>query len=218
MDSFVFHAVGVTFWGMPLAMALWLSWAFRRHPRPPSWGAILLLFVAIGVSWILTLLGRAGFNYLLLLLSGAICCLVVALALGLRRIWGWPNVRAHLIPVILILPVALWLDLRFRIRVENSRGQPVEVNSRELTLSYQDYWVGYQDVHGKRLGKGTVYFGLCHWLRHKGEWNYWGNLATPDGNLVGHVEGQPSGWSVWPIRVKTNPELEQRYLSGAGAR
>jgi hypothetical protein len=216
MSFFVFHAVVVTIGGMPLAMALWLSWTFRRSPRPPVWPSLLLIFAAIGTFWILIQSFGAIFCHPLLLLSGMVACLLAALAFGLRTHLGWSNAKAFLTPLVLILPFVVWADLRFRVIVEDSSGQPAEVRADELKLSYQDFLSGYQEVQGKRLCKGSVYFGICPWLSRKGKWSLWGNLSSSDGFLLGSERGQTADWSKWPIRVQTDAALEQKYRSGGG--
>jgi hypothetical protein len=213
---YLFVLTSVTIGGMPLALALWLSWTFRRDPRPPVWPCVLLLFASIGIFWMLTQPYGATFFPPFLSLSGMVACLLAALALGLRRSLRWSNAKAFLTPLALIVPAAAWADLRFRVIVEDSSGQPVEIRADALKLSYQNFLSGYQEVRGKRLCTGSAYFGLCHWLRHKGEWGFWGNLSSPGGYLLGKQGGQSADWSKWPMRVKTDPALEQEYRSEAG--
>ena len=214
----------------PLAMAVWVGWKFRRHNRPPKWAAALLLGTCVfGLFTIIHWKSPGGWFagsdrgqwwydseewwiasdrvLMMLELVGLLSCLVTSFAILMRRLRAWPYAKSSAVIAAPLLAVVVWIDLRFRVIIEDSHGQRVEVQSQELMLRSETR-SKFHNVHGRRLSKGVVYFGFCNWLGGERRGSLRGNLVFPNERSSPTAFTSISystpiiRWWEWPHRVK----------------
>ncbi len=208
MSSGILSFVIGTICSIPFFMGLFIGLAYRRHPQPPRWAIALLASVCLACTWQLFTLPGIPDAVSIPFVTGATACGTVALAMMIRRARGIPLPRALLLVLLPVLPAMAWIDFRFRMIVQDSAGNRVEIETREAGLEHEPS--GYLDTHdygwGKRAAQGTVYYGYIVWLRHKDGWKLPFRLAGTDQKFHAVHNYEPLGWSAWPKVVIVDPE------------
>ena len=184
-----------------LLFSAWITWCFRRYPRPPLWTILCLLTFGIGSIRLLFIGELSQFAIVLLTVLSAVFCIMLALALSCRRWLGSSHPRSWIITAMVVLPAIVCADLRFRINVIDENGNAVEVDANRIELQTSRGCVFYQ-AHGNRLKKGVVYFGFCQWVMHRENWDIFGHTLSPTGLLLCQKNIQINGrWQNWPLRI-----------------
>jgi len=192
---------------VPLAAVIWLGWSFSRHARPPLWPAGMLLFLSCGALFLMFRHGAPDSPLVEILLAGIVACWAVSLALLARRCCRWPFARLLGVWLVLLLGIYGMIDWRFRLEVEDPRGELLPIMPRLVGIESYSHLAGYQRIEGRAMGRGRLYFGFASWLRvRKGGWMLFGNLVTPDGSFLDRAEGRISEWQDWPLRRRIPDE------------
>lgn len=183
-----------------VSFSVFAAVCFRKYPRPPFWIIVFLIIFGTG-SVRLLFMGDFGPVIAWVTVLTAIICIIGGLALLCRFILGTGLLKSWVISRSLILPLAIYIDLRFSVLVVDDKGTSVEVNSKALELQAQPFMV-FHSVQGHRLKKGVVYFGFCQWVRFRDGWYVFGEIGTPEGKLLRQKQvAQPASWGSWPLRV-----------------
>jgi hypothetical protein len=193
-----------------LSFSLWIAYCFRRYPKPPLWSIFCLLALGIGTIRLLFLIGISPFSLLVFTVLTAILCVVQALALICQRCLGSSRRMSWSIATMVVLPIAVWTDLRFRITVEEVDGTPVEVDVKRFHFHHppRSYFQSFDYGYGNRLKKGVVYFGFCQWVKHREEWSIFGDACAPGGGRIrGSLALTDGAWQKWPMRVTVVPAV-----------
>ncbi len=191
-----------------LSFSVWIAWGFHRYPKPPLWCIICLVIFGIGTIRLISILG-GHFSVVVLTVLTAILCVVHALALICQRWLGSSHRRSWSIAIMVVLPLVIWTDLRFRITVAEADGTPVEVDATTFHFHRppRSYFQSFDYGYGNRLKKGVVYFGFCQWVKHRETWVIFGDAGTPgDTRSRGRLEPMDGGWEKWPIRMTVDPK------------
>lgn len=205
--GFFFFLIGLLPAMVNLSFSVFAAWVFRRYPRPPVWVICFLLILGFG-TFRLLFLASPGFLIALLSSLSAILCIVQALALTGRRWFGFGVGKSWGISCLLMIPLVIWMDLRFSVLVEDENGNSVEVDTKQIQMqassaSYGSW--GYSTFHygyGNRLKKGVVYFGFCQWVRHRERWLIWGDAVSPEGLPLRKKKIDiKADWGNWPLRI-----------------
>jgi hypothetical protein len=188
-----------------LSFSACAAWCFRKYPRPPVWVIVFLLILGGGTIRLI-FMGAFGYTITLITVPSAILCIVQALALLLRRYSGTGKWKSWGIPLLLVLPVVIWVDLRFSVLVVDANGNPVEVDAGKIELQAQPRMTFYRG-YGNRLKKGVIYFGFCQWVEHRENWGVWGDAVSPEGvDLRMEKISSKANWGNWPLRVTVDPK------------
>jgi hypothetical protein len=195
-----------------LSFSACAAWCFRKYPRPPVWVIIFLLILGVGTIR-LAFMGAFGYTTALFTLPSAILCIVQALALILRRYFGTGRWKSWGIPLLLVLPVIIWVDLRFSVIVVDVDGTPVEVDTSQIwmqtwaTSIFSGRYSTFDYGCGNRLKKGVVYFGFCQWVTHRDNWVIWGQaLPYERVDLRSEEVVFKANWANWPLRITVHPK------------
>lgn len=190
-----------------LSFSAFAVWCFRKYPITPVWVIIFLLILGAGTIR-LAFMGAFGYTTALFTLASAILCIVHALALILRRYLGTGRWKSCGIALLLVLPVVVWVDLRFSVLVVDADGNPVEVDTKQIQMqasSTSMFSWGYSIFHygyGNRLKKGVVYFGFCQWVTQRENWLIWGDAVSPERVVLRREKiSSKANWGNWPLRV-----------------
>ena len=185
-----------------VSVSMWIAWCFRRHPKPPMWSIFCLLIFGIGTLRLISIAGVSSFSIVVMTVVTAILCIVQSLALSCQRWLRSSRRMSWSIATMVVLPLVVWTDLRFRIVVTEVDGTPVEVDAKTINFhrpprSYlQSFGYGY----GNRLKEGVVYFGFCQWVMFRGDWVIFGTVGDPHGSYT-HFNISNPDWNKWPVRL-----------------
>jgi hypothetical protein len=184
----------------PLCFGILACSKFRNQESQPRLLAPLMGCITIGCAVILYYVPSFPILVSISIVSGTMICGIFAVAsilCGIRKI-EFP--KALLVSAIALLPLVLWIDLRFRVVVRDSEGRAIEVRNGSVSLHHppESYFQSYVDAKGLRLKKGTVYFGLIRWLQYKDRWSFPGTISDRDGKSVGDLKWESARWSQWP--------------------
>lgn len=190
-----------------LSFSVFAAWGFRKYPSPPAWVICFLLILGFGTFRLLFLISP-GFPVALLSSLSAILCIVQALALVGRRWLGFGVRKSWGISCLVVIPLVIWMDLRFSVLVVDESGNSVEVDTKQIQMqaSYTSIFSwGYSTLHygyGNRLKKGIVYFGFCQWVQHREKWLIWGDAVSPEGEMLRREKiDSKANWGNWPLRI-----------------
>ena len=195
-----------------LSFSACAAWCFRKYPRPPLWVIIFLLILGAGTIRLLFIFDF-GYSFTLWASLSSILSIVQAVALGCRRQFGNSFLRSWGVSSLLVLPVVVWVDLRFSVLVMDADGNAVEVDASQIQMQASSTSIfswGYSTLHygyGNRLKKVVVYFGFCQWVTQRGNWLIYGDAVSPEGELLLQqgVNCKANWWS-WPLRITVDPK------------
>lgn len=188
-----------------LSFSVCAVWCFHKYPRPPGWVIVFLLILGAGTIR-LAFMGAFGYTTALITMPSAILCIIQALAMLLRRYICITRWKSWGIPLLIVLPVVIWIDLRFSILVVDANGTSVEVDTRKIELQAQPRIIFYRG-YGNRLKKGVIYFGFCQWVQQRENWTIWGDAVSPEGvDLRAEKIYSKGDWGNWPLRVTIDPQ------------
>ena len=177
-----------------------VAWCFHKYPRPPGWIVVILLIFGVGTIRLI-FMGAFGYTITLLTVPTAILCIVHALALMLRRWFGTGWGKSWAIPLLVVLPVIIWGDLRFSVLVVDKNGNPVEVVTRQIEMQAMPRSIFYYG-YGNRLKTGVVYFGFCQWVMHRDNWVIYGRATPLNGDSFPSKSiSCKANWVNWPLRI-----------------
>jgi hypothetical protein len=212
--GFFFFLIGLLPAMVNLAFSVFAHLGFHRYPRPPIWIICFLLILGSGTLRLIFMVGP-GFLVTLPSSLSAVLCIVQALALACQRWLGFGVRKSWGFSCLLVIPVVVWMDLRFSVLVVDEDGNSVEVDTKQIQMQashagygswgYSTFYYGY----GNRLKKGVVYFGFCQWVQHRGNWLIWGDAVSPEGKSLRREKiSQKANWGNWPLRITVDPETQ----------
>lgn len=184
----------------PLCLGILACFRFRNSEAQPRWLAPTMCCVTIGCAVVLYYVPSLPIFVSILIVSGMMLCGMFGVASILRRNRGIRFSTAFLVSAVAALLLILWIDLRFRVVVQDSQGRAVDVREEYISLRHppDSYLQSYVEAKGLRLKKGTVYFGFIRWLQYKGQWTFSGAISDRDGRFVGDLKWETARWSQWP--------------------
>lgn len=184
----------------PLCIGVLACFKFRDREAQPRWLAALMCCITGGCAVVLHYVPSLPVLVSILIISGMMLCGVFGVASILCRIRGIKFPAALLVSAVGALPLILWIDLRFRVVVQDSEGRAVDVREEYISLRHspESYLQSYVEAKGLSLKKGTVYFGLIRWLQFKDRWTFSGAISDRDGRFVGDLKWESARWSQWP--------------------
>ena len=184
----------------PLCLGILACFSFRNSEAQPRWLAPMMCCVTIGCAVVLYYVPSLPIFVSILIVSGMMLCGMFGVASILRRSRGIRFSTAFLLSAVAALLLILWVDLRFRVVVQDSKGRAVEVREEYISIHYppKSYFQSYVRAKGLRLKKGTVYFGFIRWLQFKDQWTFSGAISDRDGRFVGDLKWESARWSQWP--------------------
>lgn len=183
-----------------LSFSVFAAWGFRKYPNPPAWVICFLLILGLGTF---RLIFMAGPGFLVTLMSSlsAILCIVQSLALASQRWFGFGVRKSWGISCLLLIPLVIWMDLRFSVLVVDEKENPVEVDTKQIQMQAMPRDIFYYG-YGNRLKKGVVYFGFCQWVQHRESWGIVGDAVSPEGVMLRREKiYSKANWGNWPLRV-----------------
>ncbi len=184
-----------------LLFSVWTAWSFRLLPCPPLWGIFCLLIFGVGSIRLLYIGEISQFSIVLLTVLSAILCIAVALALSCRRWLGKSHPKSWVIAAMIVLPIAMWSDFRFRIIVIDGIGRPVEVDAKTINFHRPNSFLKeFRYGYGTTVKRGVMYFGFCQWVMFRGDWIIFGRVGDPHGSTT-HFQILNPEWNKWPIRL-----------------
>lgn len=160
----------------------------------------MMCCITIGCAVVLYYVPSFPIFVSILIITGMMLCGMFGVASILSRSRGVKFSTAFLVSAVAALLLILWIDLRFRVVVQDSQGRAVDVREEYVSLRHppESYFQSYVHAEGFRLKKGTVYFGFIRWLQFKDRWTFSGAISNRDGRFVGDLKWESACWSQWP--------------------